>query len=90
MSNNAPVVDGSSQGSEVGSAQYFQALAARAVPDVRMNPLLLKPENDMDSQFILLGQVSAELSRTDWRTRSELLWPRDAASPHGCAHRTDA
>ena len=75
MSNNARVVDGPSQGSEIGSAQYFQALAARAVPDVRMNPVLLKPENDTRSQVILLGQVSAELSRTDWRTRSELLWP---------------
>ena len=39
MSNNARVV----AGGEIGSAQYFQALAARAVPDVRMNPLLLKP-----------------------------------------------
>src|SRR5215207_605255 len=37
MSNNARVVDGG----EIGSGQYFQALAARAEPDVRMNPLLL-------------------------------------------------
>ena len=59
MSNNARVV----AGGEIGSAQYFQALAARAVPDVRMNPLLLKPERDTHSQVVLLGQVSAELSR---------------------------
>ncbi|MGS0755059.1 nucleotide-binding protein, partial [Roseateles sp. GG27B] len=26
---------------EIGSAQYFQALAARRVPEVRMNPVLL-------------------------------------------------
>ena len=43
MSNNARVVASSNGQGEIGSAQYFQALAARAVPDVRMNPLLLKP-----------------------------------------------
>ena len=42
MSNHARVV---AEG-EMGSAQYFQALAARCVPDVRMNPVLLKPETD--------------------------------------------
>ncbi len=71
MSNNARVVDGG----EIGSAQYFQALAARAVPDVRMNPLLLKPEKDTQSQVVLLGQVNAELSRMDWRARSTHVWP---------------
>jgi adenosylcobyric acid synthase len=71
MSNNARVVEGG----EIGSAQYFQALAARAVPDVRMNPLLLKPENDTHSQAVLMGQVNAELSRMDWRGRSERVWP---------------
>jgi adenosylcobyric acid synthase len=52
MSNNARVV----AGGEMGSAQYFQALAACCVPDVRMNPVLLKPETDTRSQVILLGQ----------------------------------
>jgi Mrp family chromosome partitioning ATPase len=66
MSNNARVV---AQG-EIGSAQYFQALAANAVPDVRMNPLLLKPEKDTQSQVVLMGQVNAELSRMEWRGRS--------------------
>lgn len=62
-------------GGEIGSAQYFQALAARAVPDVRMNPLLLKPEKDTQSQVILMGQVHAELSRMAWRGRSASVWP---------------
>lgn len=74
MSNNARVVDGG----EIGSAQYFQALAARAVPDVRMNPLLLKPERDTHSQVVLMGQVSAELTAMPWRGRSERVWPRIA------------
>src|SRR5208282_659182 len=71
MSNNARVV----AGGEMGSAQYFQALAARVVPDVRMNPVLLKPEKDAQSQVILLGQRNDQLSAMDWRERSEYLWP---------------
>ena len=77
MSNNARVVQG--QG-EIGSAQYFQALAALAEPEVRMNPLLLKPEADTRSQVVLLGQVNRALSDTPWRGRSEKVWPHIAAA----------
>lgn len=76
MSNNARVVEGG----EIGSAQYFQALAARAVPDVRMNPLLLKPERDTHSQVVLIGQASEALSALPWRGRSEKVWPQIAAA----------
>ena len=65
---------------EIGSAQYFQALAARAVPDVRMNPLLLKPETDTRSQLVLLGQVDADLGALPWRERGPRLWPAIAAA----------
>ena len=80
MSNNARVVAGAAgqTGGEIGSAQYFQALAARAVPDVRMNPLLLKPERDTHSQVLLMGQVNDELSALPWRNRSERVWPQIA------------
>jgi len=78
MSNNARVVASAQGQGEIGSAQYFQALAARAVPEVRMNPLLLKPEADTRSQVVLLGQVDAELSAAPWRGRSEKVWPRIA------------
>ena len=71
MSNNARVV----AGGEIGSAQYFQALAANATPEVRMNPLLLKPEKDTQSQVILMGQVNPELSKMEWRGRSASVWP---------------
>jgi adenosylcobyric acid synthase len=40
-----------------------------------MNPLLLKPERDTHSQVVLLGQVSAELTGLDWRSRSAKVWP---------------
>src|SRR5215471_16333494 len=71
MSNNARVVDGG----EIGSAQYLQALAARCVPEVRMNPVLLKPESDTKSQVVLLGRRSDQCSQMEWRQRSEFLWP---------------
>jgi adenosylcobyric acid synthase len=76
MSNNARVVVGVAGGEgEIGSAQYFQALAARSEPEVRMNPLLLKPEADTRSQVVLMGEVSRELSDLPWRGRSERVWP---------------
>lgn len=81
MSNNARVVPGPDGAmGEIGSAQYFQALAARAEPEVRMNPVLLKPEHDAASQVVVLGEVRADLSQLPWRERSERLWPfaRDA------------
>ena len=77
MSNNARVVatpDG--HWGEIGTAQYLQALAAGAVPDVRMNPLLLKPEADTRSQVVLFGQVNDELSAMPWRGRSMKVWPQ--------------
>ncbi len=80
MSNNARVVASHSGLGEVGSAQYFQALAAKAEPDVRMNPLLLKPEADTHSQVVLLGEVNNELTNTPWRSRSEKVWLPIAAS----------
>jgi adenosylcobyric acid synthase len=79
MSNNARVVatpDG--QWGEIGTAQYLQALAAGAVPDVRMNPLLLKPEADTKSQVVLFGQVSEALTAMPWRGRSLQVWPQIA------------
>lgn len=71
MSNNARVV----KGGEMGSAQYFQALAAGVEPEVRMNPVLIKPEADTRSQVVLLGRPDLELSRLPWAERKERLWP---------------
>ena len=81
MSNNARVVPGpDGRMGEIGSAQYFQALAACAVPEVRQNPVLLKPEADTRSQVVVLGAVRRDLGAVPWRERSEALWPfaRDA------------
>jgi len=50
------------------------------MPDVRMNPLLLKPESDTHSQVVLMGQVNAELTALPWRARSEHVWPTITAA----------
>ncbi len=70
MSNNARVVDGG----EIGAAQWFQALAAGARPQVDHNPVLLKPEADTRSQVVVLGRVDRELTEMPWRERSPMLW----------------
>lgn len=70
MANNARVVDGG----EIGSAQWLQARAAGVDPDVRMNPVLLKPEHGK-SQVVRMGKVDHELSRRAWEDRSAALWP---------------
>jgi adenosylcobyric acid synthase len=78
MSNNARVV----AGGEIGTAQWLQAKAARVNPDVRMNPVLLKPESDVKSQVIVLGKANLEYSQMDWRFRSNLLWDVVSNSLH--------
>lgn len=80
MSNNARVVASENGQGEIGSAQYFQALAAKAVPDVRMNPLLLKPERDTHSQVVLMGRVDEALTAMPWRGRSLKVWPQISAA----------
>ncbi|MGE5843762.1 MAG: cobyric acid synthase, partial [Syntrophaceae bacterium] len=44
------------EGGEMGRAQVVQAQAARLDPDVRMNPVLLKPNSETGSQVIVLGK----------------------------------
>jgi adenosylcobyric acid synthase len=84
MSNNARVVDGG----EIGTAQYLQALAARVTPEVRMNPVLLKPEADDRSQVVVMGAVDRDLSRRAWRGRARAYWPavEDALLSLGADH----
>ena len=43
-------------GGEMGRAQVVQAQACRIDPDVRMNPILLKPSSDTGSQVIIMGK----------------------------------
>jgi cobyric acid synthase CobQ/L-threonine-O-3-phosphate decarboxylase len=43
-------------GGEMGRAQVVQAQACRIDPDVRMNPILLKPSSDTGAQVIIMGK----------------------------------
>ena len=62
MSNNAAVT---SAGHEIGRAQALQARACGQVADVRMNPILLKPESEIGSQVIVEGKRLTTVSARD-------------------------
>ena len=49
-------------GKEMGRAQVVQAQACGLDPDVRMNPVLLKPNSDTGSQIILNGKPVANMT----------------------------
>ena len=54
MSNNSMVVAGpDGLGAEIGRAQWIQAVAAGATPEVAMNPVLLKQGSDRRSHVIV-------------------------------------
>ena len=54
MSNNAAVCK---DGGEIGRAQALQAKACGLTPDVRFNPVLIKPQTDRQAQVIVNGKV---------------------------------
>ncbi len=56
-------------GGEMGRAQVVQAEAARVAPDVRMNPILLKPTTDMGSQVIVNGAVQGNMRAMEYYRR---------------------
>lgn len=62
-------------GLEMGRAQVMQAEAAGREPDVRMNPILLKPTSDMGSQVIVNGEVMGNLSAREYYRRKASLHP---------------
>jgi len=72
MSNNAAVT---TEGLEIGRAQYFQAIAARTIPQARMNPVLLKPSAPTASQVIVLGKYDQSIGEMPWMERKTVLWP---------------
>ena len=63
-------------GFEMGRAQVMQAEAAGIEPDVRMNPVLLKPSSDTGSQVIVLGEIAGEMSAMDYHHYKKQLLPK--------------
>lgn len=53
-------------GLEMGRAQVVQAEAAGIVPEVYMNPVLLKPVNEMGSQVIVNGKPVCNMKAKDY------------------------
>jgi len=69
MSNNSMVCP---DGSEIGRAQYLQALAAGVEPSSVHNPVLLKPGTDRRAFIVLRGQPGGTLEAGEYvggRTR---------------------
>lgn len=64
MSNNSAVT---LDGKEMGRAQALQARACNINPDVRMNPVLLKPSSEKGSQVILNGLPSGNMTVKNWK-----------------------
>ncbi len=59
-------------GLEMGRAQVYQAEACGLAPDVRMNPILLKPSADNCSQVVLMGKPAGNRDANDYYARHAL------------------
>ena len=62
-------------GLEMGRAQAVQAQAAGLAPDVRMNPILLKPSSDTGSQLIVNGLARGHYSAAEYFRMKKTLIP---------------
>lgn len=62
-------------GLEMGRAQVMQAEAAGIAPDVRMNPILLKPTSDVGSQVILNGKAIGNRTAKEYWGDKKALRP---------------
>lgn len=76
-------------GLEMGRAQIVQAEAAGVEPDVRMNPILLKPSSDTGSQVIVNGVVHSQMKAADYMAHKRELIPEILAAYEGLAAEYD-
>ena len=62
------------KGEEMGRAQVVQAEAAGCEPDVRMNPILLKPTSECGSQVIVNGKAVGNMTAAKYfKYKSQLI-----------------
>ena len=78
-----------SEGLEMGRAQVMQAEAAGIEPSVLMNPILLKPTNDVGSQVIVNGEVLGTMSARDYFKYKKKLVPDIMKAFHKLAEEND-
>ncbi len=76
-------------GKEMGRAQVLQAQAAGKAPDVRMNPILLKPSSDVGSQVIVGGEVRGDYRAKDYFRMKRQLIPDILAAYNSLAAEND-
>src|SRR5574341_940795 len=62
------------EGGEIGRAQALQAEAARVIPGVDMNPILLKASGDMGSQVIIRGKAFRHMKATEYYAFRKEAW----------------
>ncbi|MDD6154486.1 MAG: cobyric acid synthase [Eubacteriales bacterium] len=76
-------------GLEMGRAQVAQAEAAGLEPDVRMNPVLLKPSSDTGSQVIVCGEIRGTMSAVDYYKYKDNIVPDILDAYYGLAENAD-
>ena len=76
-------------GLEMGRAQVMQAEAAGVEPDVRMNPILLKPSSDVGSQVIVNGKVLGDMDAREYFRYKEKLIPDIMEAYHSLEREND-
>ncbi|MDR3324774.1 MAG: cobyric acid synthase [Spirochaetaceae bacterium] len=77
MALNSWITD---EGLEMGRAQVVQAQACGIKPSVLMNPILLKPTTDRNSQVIVNGEVRGVMTATEYFVSKPTLLPEALAA----------
>ena len=77
------------QGLEMGRAQVMQAEAAGIQPDVRMNPILIKPSSDTGSQVIVNGEIRGQMTAAEYFRYKKQLIPEVLAAYDSLAAEND-
>ncbi|OLN31680.1 Cobyric acid synthase [Desulfosporosinus metallidurans] len=71
-------------GGEMGRAQVVQAQAAGVEPEVRMNPILLKPSGPTGSQVVIMGQSQGNVTALRYHGEYQrMTWPYVTEALHG-------
>lgn len=77
------------EGLEMGRAQVMQAEAAGIEPEVCMNPILLKPTNDIGSQVIVNGEVVETMAAREYYKRKKEFIPAILEAYHSLEEKND-